>query len=72
MRPEEAKYQLEMIMPYVKSLRHDVMRGERVKRREEVIVFKAPLTDQQRIDKVSEELHLIAQSAKYSGDGSEL
>ena len=88
MKPEDARFQLEMIRPYFNHLRRTVIQDERLRRRQEQhrvtmlpsgVIFEAPVFQEwvaesrkPKIDQIREELRLIAESAKYSGDGSEL
>lgn len=55
--------ELDLLMPYVDYLKSQL---------KETVVFQAPLTDRQRLDRTREELRMIAESAKYSGDGTTL
>ena len=88
MKPEDARFQLEMIRPYFNHLRRTVMQDERLKRRQEQhgvykiesgVIFQAPIFQQwveeskkPKIDQIREELRLIAESAKYDGAGTQI
>jgi hypothetical protein len=79
---ERARFDLDILRPYVAFLERKVeplgdpskpelcYPGEPLD--QHATIFTAPLTDQQKIDKIGIELKLIADSAKFSGDGHEL